>query len=192
MNNFSGLWKRLLDFLLLGTFLVLIFVPSLRAPIMGAVQQILLKTGLFNANVEAERTNVLFDYSLELVDHHGRVSTVEELKGDAALFINVWATWCPPCRAEMPDIARLYQDMGGEVVFLMISVDDEQAKAIQWIEDNDFPFPIYFFNGDSKGGLAYRAIPTTWVVDTQGFIRYQHSGMAQYDTEKFRDFLISL
>ena len=183
--------KRVLDIILIGFILLMVFFPGIRTPVMGFAQRALLQTGLFNASAEKNLSSATFDYQLRLSDAEGQPLNPDLLKGKT-LFINVWATWCPPCLAEMPDIAELYQQVGGNATFLMISVDRDREKARRWIEKKQYAFPIYFVEGRLPSTLSYQAIPTTWVIGSDATIRYQHSGMAQYNTKAFRDFLQSL
>lgn len=191
MNYKSITWKKLIDISLITFLLLLIFFPSIRTPVMGGIQHVLLQSGFFNAQTEESKKEASVDVEqLKLTDLEGSPVSTNELIG-RTLFINVWATWCPPCLAEMPDIANLYQSIGQEVAFIMISVDKNQDKARAWVNKKQYPVPVYFVNGKLPEDLLYEAIPTTWVVNSNGIIRYQHSGMAKYHTPEFREFLLS-
>jgi len=182
--------SRILDIAFIIFILILILVPSLRVPIVSTLQQGLLFTGLFNADSEVNDEVESFSYQLIVKDTSGVYLNMSDLKGQV-LFINIWATWCPPCMAEMPEIAKLYSEVNNEVSFLMLSVDKDQHKAKKWVAEKKFPVPVYFLEQLSPD-LSYEAIPTTWVIDEEGKIVFRHSGMAQYNTSDFRDFLRSL
>jgi thiol-disulfide isomerase/thioredoxin len=191
MASKSKTGLRVMDIVLVVFLVVMFFFPNIRAPVMGFAQRVLLQTGFFNANIDDAASGNRFDYHFQLVDTAGQLVEVEKFKGKK-VFVNIWATWCPPCLAEMPDIAQLHQAVGDEVVFLMISVDRDRKKAKQWVREKQYSFPVHFVNGSLPESIAYEVIPTTWVVGTDGVIRYQHAGMAQYNSNKFKDFLRSL
>ena len=180
--------SRIIDLGLLIFIILMLAVPSLRLVVMSNLQAVLLRTGLFNATASQDRSNELFTPSLVLQDTTGQQFEIADLQGKV-LFVNVWATWCPPCLAEMPEITKLYQELGQEVEFLMISVDNNQQKARQWIRTEKFPAPVYF---PQRMSLEYEAIPTTWVIDRDGKVVFKQTGMAQYNTARCKEFLRSL
>ncbi len=182
--------SRIIDLILVSLLLLLLFVPSIRLPVISNVQKAILHTGLFNASSEHTQSDETFDYKLVLYNTAGEQVDMDRKRGKV-LFINVWATWCPPCIAEMPEIAKLYESVGDEVEFLMISVDQDQLKAKKWIRGKAFLVPVYFPR-QMNVSLSYEAIPTTWIIDRTGKIVFEQTGMAQYNTEKFRSFLLSL
>ncbi|MGD1892774.1 MAG: TlpA family protein disulfide reductase [Cyclobacteriaceae bacterium] len=182
--------SRLLDIAFIIFIIVLILVPSVRVPVVSTLQRGLLFTGIFNADSETVEDTESFSYKLRVQDTTGAYINIADLRGQV-LFINIWATWCPPCMAEMPEIAKLYNELGNEVAFLMLSVDKDRMKAKEWVAKQQYPVPVYFLEQLSPE-LAYEAIPTTWIIDQEGKIVFRHSGMAQYNTSDFRDFLRSL
>ncbi|WKN43235.1 TlpA family protein disulfide reductase [Tunicatimonas pelagia] len=192
--------SKIIDLMLISLVVLIVFVPSVRLPLMSNVQKVLLHTGLFNASVESYHPDEAFDYNLildEAFDYNlilhdtlGNQIDIEDMRGKV-LFINAWATWCPPCIAEMPEIAELYNLVGDRVEFLMVSVDKNQLKAKEWIQREGFLVPVYFPE-QMSGSLPYEAIPTTWVIDRNGKIVFQQTGMARYNTEDFKEFLLSL
>ncbi|MGV8905421.1 MAG: TlpA family protein disulfide reductase [Acetobacterium sp.] len=97
------------------------------------------------------------------------------------IVLNFWASWCPPCKAEMPTFNEVYADAKNDIVFLMIDqVDGQretQAKGQQYVDDQGFSFPIYFDN-DQEAGIAYgiSAIPTTLFIDSEGNIVSSNKG----------------
>ena len=182
--------SRILDFILVALLVIMVVVPSVRLQVMSTAQKVLLRTGLFNASPSSEQSELTFSYNHSMKDTLGHVVDMERMR-TKVLFINLWATWCPPCIAEMPEIAKLYQSVGEEIEFIMISVDADQQKAKEWIKNNSFPVPVYF-PSQLNSSLSYQSIPTTLVVDRTGKIVFRHEGLAQYNTESFKEFLLSL
>ena len=115
------------------------------------------------------------DFSLQ--DQFGNTHTLSDYKGQV-VFLNFWATWCPPCRAEMPDIQKLYEEYAAqetpEVVILGVAgpgnVDDKDTAGIAaFLEENGYTYPTVM---DEKGDLFVQyyitAYPTTFMIDKAG------------------------
>lgn len=105
------------------------------------------------------------------------------------IVINFWASWCPPCKGELPDFEKLYTEMGEDIVFLMVNLTDGQRetleKAKDFISDEGYTFPVYF---DTKQDAAYNygisSIPLTLFVDSEGYVIAGHEG--QMDEKMIR------
>jgi cytochrome c biogenesis protein CcmG/thiol:disulfide interchange protein DsbE len=97
--------------------------------------------------------------------------------------VNVWATWCVPCKREQPMLRALadrYRDRG--VAFIGVNYNDDQAKARTWIEDFDVPYPsVYDPSGQVAAQLGFPFLPDTYVVDRAGTIRYAVYGETDSD-----------
>jgi thiol-disulfide isomerase/thioredoxin len=91
------------------------------------------------------------------------------------IVLNFWASWCPPCKVEMPEFDKAYKETGGEVQFIMLDLTDGQRETIQkgaqYVKEQGFSFPVYFDN-EQEAAYAYgiRAIPTTLFIDKDGYI----------------------
>jgi len=101
--------------------------------------------------------------------------------------LNFWASWCPPCKAEMPVFNEVYADLQNDIVFLMVDLVDgpreTQAKGQQYVNDQNFSLPIYFDN-DQEAYSAYgiTAIPTTLFIDSDGNIVSSNQGAINKET----------
>ena len=125
----------------------------------------------------------------ELSDLHNpdRSITAAELTGEVSL-VNVWATWCPNCLVEHPELMRISREE--DISLYGVNYNDDSDKAIGWLQRNENPF--VFSIVDNKGTLAidlgvYGA-PETFVIDTKGVIQYRHVGpvtRAVWDREIF-------
>ncbi len=95
--------------------------------------------------------------------------------------INFWASWCPPCRQEMPHFDEAYQTYKNEVVFLMVDLVDgkreTETSGQEYVTQEGFSFPIYL-DKDNQAGLIYgiSTIPTTLFVDAEGYISQGYRG----------------
>jgi thiol-disulfide isomerase/thioredoxin len=152
----------------------------------------LLQTGAMNANTDERLAAKNFNYNFKITDLEGKVVDFKVFKGKT-IFLNLWATWCGPCRFEMPSIQKLYDKADKEkVVFVMLSLDhdkDSREKVVKFIHDKEYTFPTYLPQGYLPDQLQVRTIPTTFVISPEGKIVSQESGAANYDTEDFQKFL---
>jgi thiol-disulfide isomerase/thioredoxin len=163
-------------------------IPQTRQPI-----QILLQKGLamFSPSVvDKEDRIVLTDYNWQLVDENGVAYNFNDAKGKV-IFINFWATWCPPCIAEMPSMEKLYQDYKEDVVFLFVS-NEKQEVISKFKEKNDYEFLVQAALTPNPELLETSSIPRTFVIDQQGNIVIDKSGAADWNSAKVRVLLDDL
>lgn len=153
------------------------------------LQRALLYTGIFSPTVSPQEEVLAADYNLDLQDLSGNVYSLEDFRGKT-VFLNFWATWCPPCVAEMPGIEALFQKTNREeVVFIMISVDDDPAKVEAFLKKNNYSLPVYFLMSSLPKVYHNNSIPRTYILNPEGFITSQKIGMANYNTASFQAFL---
>ena len=120
-----------------------------------------------------------------LADTNGKTWTLSELKGQV-VFVNFWATWCPPCREEMPAMQRLL-DMMPKDKFKMLAVlnRDTLANAELFAEKNNITIPILNDMGNNIGPMfSLTGLPETFIVDKQGILREKVIGPAQWDSQE--------
>lgn len=177
---------------------VLLFLAFLRftdqgTVVQGWMQQAILATGLFQADTvwaEDEAEPASYDLSLESIN--GQPVHMEAFRG-RTIFLNLWATWCAPCLAEMPYIQKLYEDLGDEgIEFVTIATDDDFDVSRRFIEDKEYTFPVYRVIGSMPTLYQSPMLPTTWVISPDGKLATVHAGMANYNTKGFKRFLRSL
>lgn len=124
------------------------------------------------------------DFTLENLT--GGNMRLEEYRGQVVL-INFWASWCGPCRQEMPILDRLhhrYEDTGFAV--LGINVEGESAPAQEIVDRTNVTFPILIDDGQKVSELYnLEAMPSTVVVDRDGVVRYIHRGYKPGDEAKY-------
>ena len=178
---------------MIALFLMLRYTGALSG-ISFVTGSLLLKTGAMNAGMEAPLVAKSFDYNFKVKDLDGTVIDFKTFKGKT-IFLNVWATWCGPCRVEMPSIQKLYDKINSdEIVFIMLAVDDRKSfdKVVTYVKEKEFTFPVYVPHEFLPDQLMVKTIPTTFVVNPQGKIATQETGTANYDTEEFKAFLEGL
>ncbi|MCS6973935.1 MAG: TlpA family protein disulfide reductase [Cyclobacteriaceae bacterium] len=128
-----------------------------------------------------------FDYAFTIKDLNNRKIPVEKFRGKV-LFINLWATWCGPCRAEMPTIEALYQKVNREEIqFIILSIDDDldNQKVRRFIEKNRYTFPVFMPSGNLPQQLQVPSIPVTLIIDKQGNVVRKKTGMTNYNTGQY-------
>lgn len=124
-----------------------------------------------------------------MVDEAGSRLDLSTFKGKK-LFLNLWATWCPPCRAEMPSIQQLYNTTDRQTsVFVMLSLDEDFQSAKFYRSQENFSFPIYAPAQNLPDLLNVRGIPATFIFDENGKLIHQKEGTANYDTDEYRELL---
>jgi len=128
------------------------------------------------------------DYGFKLERLDGTPFDARTLQGKV-VFVNFWATWCGPCRSEMPSIQRLYDKVKGDgVVFLAIS-DESREKIDGFVKKNPYTFPIYRIAGKPPAVFRTDGIPATFILAPDGRIAFKHVGSAGWDDESTLAFL---
>jgi peroxiredoxin len=103
-----------------------------------------------------------------LTDITGKQWTLKDLHGKVVL-VNFWATWCPPCRKEMPDLETLYEHFGNEGFVVLAISDEESAKVVPYISDHKVTYPVLLDPGGKVAGIFHvDGIPKSFVFDRDG------------------------
>lgn len=131
------------------------------------------------------------DFALQ--DLEGRTRRLHELRGKV-VFLNFWATWCPPCRHEMPAIDRLYQSLR-QRSFVVWTVDMQEGReqVLSYIEKSGFHLAVLLdVNGHVSSLYGVRGLPTTYLIDCSGSIVGQAIGPRRWDRDEVRTLLAAL
>ncbi|MCU4165435.1 TlpA family protein disulfide reductase [Carboxylicivirga caseinilyticus] len=127
------------------------------------------------------------DFNWYLTGMNGERHTFSEFKGQP-VFLNLWATWCPPCLAEMPSIQRLYEEYGDKMVFVLAS--NEEADILKkFVESKGYTFPIYNLSGRLPDVLSSRSIPASFLISPEGKLLMKKQGAAKWDGNKVKQLL---
>lgn len=176
--------------LILVILAILLFSPVAKSWLLEQ----LIKTGLFNTEIKKDihedfASNADFSYT----DSSGIATSTKTLRGKV-IFINFWASWCPPCRAEMSSLNKLYLKLKNEkdIVFLFINEDEDKRKGIDHLNKNNFSIPFYSEKGDVPNEIFGGSLPTTVILNRDGKVVLKHEGMAGYNTDNFIQQLKSL
>lgn len=125
-----------------------------------------------------------------MLNAKGEAVDLKSFAGKKVL-VNLWATWCPPCRAEMPSIEKLQASVDKEkTAFVMLSLDDDFEKAKKYVIDNNLDLPVYYPQSTDLPELFnVRGIPATFIFDEQGQLIKSTEGADNYDTDAYRQLL---
>ncbi len=190
--------KNLIEYGLIGAVFIGLFVSGLHTEVFGFLQRGILATGLMDPDIEDKAEIVSANpakgaiLNISLENSKGEKINMEQFRGKV-IFLNFWATWCPPCIAEMPGINNLYKEVNHDnVEFIMLSVDQNFEKAKKFRDKKGYGFEIYKAIGPIPQMYSSRSIPTTYVIDADGNLALTHLGMGDFDTKDFRQFLQEL
>jgi len=173
MKKYSGNCR----FVILCAVFFIILTPNISAQVSAEAAQLLRNV---NIQVFNQRTEP-YNFTLQLLT--GDKVTLSDYKGKVVI-LNFWATWCPPCRAEMPSMENLYQyynDMGMEM--LAVNLRESPNAVRQFIQRGAYTFPVLLDPDGRTGGLyGVEAIPTTYIIDRSGKIAGRLIGSINWDT----------
>jgi peroxiredoxin len=133
--------------------------------------------------------------SLSLPDLDGTEVSLDAMRGKVVL-LNFWATWCGPCRSEMPSLERLYQDFSSNPDFAMLTVNTDQCgtpSVEQFVAKNGCDFPV-LLDTENVASTAYgvSGLPSTFVIGRDGRIIWNCTGALDWSDPSLRDALKKL
>lgn len=127
--------------------------------------------------------------SFALTDLEGKPVNLQSLQGRKVL-VNLWASWCPPCKAEMPSLEKLYATLDKDkVAFVLLSLDEDAAAARDFAQANQLKAPVYFPAEATPAVFQTMGIPATFIFDEQGNLIKKNTGADNYDTDAYRQML---
>ncbi|MDG5493048.1 TlpA disulfide reductase family protein [Psychroserpens sp. SPM9] len=163
--------------------IVLLIIPQTRQPI-----QVVLNKGLAMvvkpSVIDTSERIQLKNYNWQLKNLNGTDFNFSAAEGKVVV-LNFWATWCPPCIAEMPSLEKLYQDYSSndDVVFLFVSNEDSD-KLHKFMMDKVYNFPVYQPLTPYPSEFKVSSIPRTFIIDKNGAIVIDKSGAADWHSDK--------
>ncbi len=170
-------WGNILFFGLM----IFMFTPAglpLRALLIKGVS--FITSRVENLEIDKEEQLKLDNFQWQLVSNEVQSINLADYKGRVVL-INNWATWCPPCVAEMPSLARLYHQYKDKIVFLFIA-QDKPEKVQMFLQKNGLNIPVYYMQSNPPAMLQTGSIPTTFIIDKEGYIVVKKTGAADWDS----------
>jgi peroxiredoxin len=135
--------------------------------------------------------------SVQLKDMDGNTVNTADLGFDGPIIISFWATWCSPCKAELNTIKELYEEWQDEtdVTLVAVSVDDQktQRSVPMYVNGKSWEYVVLMDpNGDFKRAMGVNNVPHTFIIDTDGTIRYSHNNYSPGDEYELYDALLEV
>lgn len=174
------------DFLFVA-FIIALIIPQSRMEIIAFVNKI--RVAIVNPSVESSENIVILseeDYNWQVESLNGEKNLLTDYRGKV-IFLNLWATWCPPCIAEMPGIQDLYGKYkdNDQVVFLIVS-NEKVEKVSAFMKKRGFTFPVKITRYQLPKPFYTESIPTTFLVSKSGKIVIKETGAANWGGEKMQ------
>jgi thiol-disulfide isomerase/thioredoxin len=181
--------KNLLNGLFFSALLLLLLNSSAKALVIEG----LMKIGLFQPNISLPAKSASVPGDISFLDDQGTIIKLSSLKGKV-VFINFWATWCPPCIAELPSINKLHNQLSvnKNIVFLLVDADNDFKKSLPFMAKHNFKLPVYTAIGTVPENMLGNSIPATAVINKQGEMVFHHEGAADYSDPEFANYLVNL
>jgi thiol-disulfide isomerase/thioredoxin len=167
-------------------FLIAILIPASRKEISSFAIRI-ISTSPGTLKPDEQKTVSYEALQWRLISIEGKEVQLSDFKGKP-VFINFWATWCPPCVAELPEISDLYQSYRDEVVFLLIT--DESAETVRnFMKQKNYDLPVYFIQSSVPNIFGTNSIPATFVVSPENKIVIEKRGAAKWNSDSMHTLL---
>ena len=176
--------------LIFGIVLILVIIPKTRTFIQVNMHRVWAKISSVNV-IDAEEQKTIIEYSGKL----NAINTSENidfrsLKGKV-VFVNFWATWCPPCIAEMQSLQDLYNTYTNEVVFLFVT-NDSSEKTNAFLQKHNYTIPCYHIGKALPRAFEHSVIPSTFIVNKQGNIVIEKDGAVNWNSEQVHEVINQL
>jgi len=186
----KSLFSKLSDLLFVALVLALLF-PSSRMWVVSHFQRLTMwGPSELPKSEQVVLPETAFDW--KLIDLNAKEFQLSDFKGKV-LFVNFWATWCPPCVAEMPSIQKLYEQYkkNDSIVFIL-ATSDPINKVKKFLEDRDFDLPIYLMASNAPKEFFSKSIPATFLVDKRGKIVMIEKRAKKWHGQKAIDYIDEL
>jgi len=181
-------WFHIFSDLLFYVFILLLLIPSTRLPVVTFLKKATLIAPL-KINSPANSGLKDSDYNWKVQSSEGENVYLEEYRGKL-IFLNFWATWCPPCVAEMPSIQSLYDAYGDKIEFIMVS-RESLDKINEFVSSNEYTFPVYSQSEREPEIFQSQSIPTSYIISPSGNIILKKKGAAKWDSKKIKKLIDS-
>lgn len=172
-------------------FVIFLFTPyglPVRATLIKGVS--LVTTRVFSMENDPEDQVLVEDMDWNLKERNGGSVNLKDFEGQV-VFVNIWATWCPPCVAEMPSLQSLFDSYGDKVVFLFVANDDS-SKVENFLKKKNYDLPVYYQLAPGPKEMRSNSLPTTYILDKNGKIIVDKTGAADWNSSKVRNLLDKL
>tara|TARA_R110000822_G_scaffold274174_1_gene396540 strand:- start:272 stop:835 length:564 start_codon:yes stop_codon:yes gene_type:complete len=167
--------------------LALLIIPQTRTPIQVFVQRLI---SFSPSETDADEREQLKDYTWSL-SSLGKERVDFSISEGKVVLLNFWATWCPPCIAEMPSLQNLYDEYGERVDFYLVT--SEEPEVVQrFMDKKGYTFPVYIQQTKAPEILFSQTLPTTYLISKEGEIVIKETGAADWDSKKTKEIIDGL
>ena len=182
-------WYSILSDAVFVIIITLLIVPSTRTDVAAFFIRLtsfspstLDKSEQYSINNQAR--------TWQLYDMDGNDVVFESLN-DKPIFLNFWATWCPPCIAELPGISKLHEKYKDNVNFVLVS-SESRAKVRAFAKKNNFDQLLFYQNRNVPSLFSSQSIPTTFIISKDGVIVLSKKGVARWNSGSIEEVLDEL
>lgn len=196
LKSYIKKWKKksrfskLTDLVFIALIITLLF-PQGRLAVGGFVNRV--KSMISQPDLMKQKmstSDAAFKWQMQKADGSG--FQLSEVKGKV-VFLNLWATWCPPCVGEMPGIQDLYDQYADHPDVAFVLVSNETPETIsKFAEKKGYTFPLYSSLSETPAAFFTRSIPTTFVLDKRGNIVIKEVGAMNWGGKKMAGILEAL
>jgi thiol-disulfide isomerase/thioredoxin len=175
-----SLWQKVLD-VLFWLLLILLIVPGPRKVIATHVNRVFLHLkgpGLLSEDKQVEVTDL--DYHWVLGNAESEPYFLRDLRGQV-IFLNFWATWCPPCVAELPEIEKAYQKHKNQVAFLLVTNENPDVVNA-FMQKHGYELPVLYPGTPAPEIFNVKSLPTTFIISREGKIVARKTGASNWDS----------
>ncbi|MDP4663039.1 MAG: TlpA family protein disulfide reductase [Salibacteraceae bacterium] len=193
MNFLKKYWERFKGKSIWGkssdVFFLVFLIMMLTSDGRIFFQRMVLSTGFFGSYKASEPVPLSIDeLHWQLIDDQGKEVRFSSFIGKP-VFLNFWATWCPPCNAEMPGIIDLKNELGDQANFVFVTTESPE-KVMAHLAANGWDIPVYFYQYIPSEALSSEALPTTIIINAKGEMVHKSKGMRQWNTNSARELLL--
>ena len=177
MKFFKKNWSNILFIILI----LLLIIPQSRKPVQIGVNRLF---AFGPSEVDEKEREKIGSYDWKLTTPDGKLANFSTSEGKVAI-VNLWATWCPPCIAEMPSFQELYDDYNGRVDFYFVS-SEEPERLLKFMNKKNYSFPVFQPLSAGPARLQSNSLPTTYVISRSGEILVEKTGAADWNSSGFK------
>lgn len=180
---FCKMKKSQIKNLIFVLIIALMIIPQTRKPIQTFIQK---GIAMFSPSIiDENKRDLVDDYNWQLQDIEGSSVNFNTSENKVVL-INFWATWCPPCIAEMPSLHKLYDDYQDKIDFYFVS-NEEVGVLNDFLSKNNYAFKVHIPKTKYPESFNVSSIPRTFLIDKDGNIVIDKTGAANWNSEKVRN-----
>lgn len=175
--------------LIFGVFLILLLIPKTRSFIQVNLNKIVFNFKTVHLIDSIDQKKAIYSGQLTGINTI-KNSVIKDLKGKV-VFVNFWATWCPPCIAEMQSLQDLYSEYKNEIVFLFIT-NEGNVVTKSFLQKHNYTIPCYNNAKLLSVDFEHTEIPMTYILNKQGKMVVKHSGALNWNTKSIHEILDKL